>query len=155
MNSFLSFEKKAYQWMAANGIVLLRISIGLVFFWFGIQKYFPGMSSAEELAMLTVSKITFGLIHEALIMPILATWEVLIGLTFITGYFMRIALPLLFLQMIGTFMPLFLFPAESFVPPPFIPTLVGQYIIKNIVIVTGAMVIGAYYQGGITIKRNH
>ncbi len=149
----MSFEKKAYQWMAANGIVLLRISIGLVFFWFGIQKFFPGMSSAEELASQTLDKLTFGLIKESLAMPLLASWEVLIGLTFISGYFMRIAIPLLFLQMIGTFMPLFLFPAESFVPPPFIPTLVGQYIIKNIVIVTGAMVIGAYYQGGITVSK--
>ena len=153
MKSLFSFEKKAYDWMAANGIVLLRISIGLVFFWFGIQKFFPGMSSAEELARQTVEKLTFGLIHESLIMPILATWEVLIGLTFITGYFIRIALPLLFLQMIGTFMPLFLFPAESFLPPPFIPTLVGQYIIKNIIIVTGAMVIGAYHRGRINIIR--
>ena len=49
--------------------------------------------------------------------------------------------------------PLFLFSAESFLSAPFIPTLVGQYIIKNIVIVTGAMVIGAYYQGGITVRK--
>ncbi len=141
------FETKAYQWMAGNGIVLLRISIGIVFFWFGIQKFFPGLSSAEDLASRTIEALSFGLVGPKVSMPILATWEVLIGLTFMFRYLMRIAIPLLFIQMIGTVMPLFLFPAETFVPPPLVPTLIGQYIIKNIVIVTGAMVVAAHYKG--------
>ncbi len=136
-----------YQWMAKRGILLLRISIGIVFFWFGIQKFFPGLSSAEELASRTIETMSFGLIQQQVSMPILATWEVLIGLLFIFGYRMRLALPLLFVQMLGTIMPLFLFPAETFVPPPLVPTLIGQYIIKNIVIVTGAMVVGAHHMG--------
>ncbi len=147
MEKLLLFEKQAYNWMARNGITLLRISIGIVFFWYGIQKFFPGLSSAEDLATLTIEKMTFGLVTQAASMPLLAIWEVIIGLTFITGYFMRIALPLLLLQMIGTFMPLFIFPEKSFEVLPFIPTLTGQYIIKNIVVVTGAFVVGAYQQG--------
>ncbi len=131
--------------MAKWGISLLRISIGIVFFWFGIQKFFPGLSSAEELASKTIESLSFGLIQQQISMPLLATWEVLIGLLFISGYWMRFALPLLLLQMAGTVMPLFLFPAETFLPPPLVPTLIGQYIIKNIVIVTGAMVVGAHY----------
>jgi uncharacterized membrane protein YphA (DoxX/SURF4 family) len=148
-----SFETKAYQWMAKNGILLLRISIGIVFFWFGIQKFFSGLSSAEDLASRTIESMSFGLVGPKVSMPILATWEVLIGLTFMFRYLMRIAVPLLFLQMIGTVMPLFLFPAETFVPPPLVPTLIGQYIIKNIVIVTGAMVVGAYYKGLIKTSK--
>ncbi len=147
MDRILLTEKKAYGWMAKNGIVLLRISIGIIFFWYGIQKYFPGLSSAEDLATLTIQKLSFGLITQALSMPILAIWEVTIGLTFITGYFMRIALPLLLLQMIGTFMPLVIFPDKSFEVFPLIPTLTGQYIIKNIIVVTGAFVVGAYHRG--------
>ena len=148
-----SFETKAYQWMAKNGILLLRISIGIVFFWFGIQKFFPGLSSAEDLASRTIESMSFGLVGPKVSMPILATWEVLIGLTFMFRYLMRIAVPLLFLQMIGTVMPLLLFPADTFVPPPLVPTLIGQYIIKNIVIVTGAMVVGAYYKGLIKTSK--
>lgn len=138
--------------MSKNGIALLRISIGIVFFWFGVQKFFPGLSSAEELASRTIETLSFGLLQKSASMPLLGAWEVLIGMTFITGYWMRLAIPLLLLQMIGTIMPLFLYPAETFVPPPLVPTLVGQYIIKNIVIITGAMVVGAYHQGLITIK---
>lgn len=148
-----TFETKAYQWMAGNGILFLRISIGIVFFWFGIQKFFPGLSSAEELATRTIETMSFGLVGPKISMPVLATWEVLIGLTFMFRYLMRIAIPLLFLQMIGTVMPLFLFPAETFVPPPLVPTLIGQYIIKNIVIVTGAMVVGAHYKGLIKVRQ--
>ncbi len=154
MSRIMQFEKKAYQWMAAKGVPLLRISIGIVFFWFGIQKFFPGLSSAEELASRTIETMSFGLIQQQVSMPLLATWEVLIGLMFIFRFWMRFALPLLFVQMVGTVMPLFLFPAETFVPPPLVPTLIGQYIIKNIVIVTGAMVVGAHYKGLIHQKTD-
>ena len=152
MQKITSFEERAFKWMANNGIILLRISIGIVFLWFGLQKFFPGLSSAEDLASRTISVITFGIVSPAVSMPVLALWESLIGLTFITGFFMRWAVPLLFLQMIGTVMPLFLFPTETFVNPPTVPTLIGQYIIKNLVVVTGAMVAGAYHKGFIVIK---
>ncbi len=152
MKNLKNVEQKAYRWMSINGIPLLRISIGIVFFWFGVQKFFPGLSSAEELASRTIETLSFGLLQKSVSMPLLGAWEVLIGLTFITGYWMRIAIPLLLLQMIGTIMPLFLYPAETFVPPPLVPTLVGQYIIKNIVIITGALVVGAYHQGMINIR---
>ncbi len=154
MVDLTSLENRAYKWMARNGIVWLRISIGIVFFWFGIQKYFPGLSSAEELATRTIETLSFGLVTKNISMPLLASWEVLIGLLFITGYWMRFAIPLLFVQMLGTVMPLFLFPAETFVPPPLVPTLVGQYIIKNIIIVTGAMVVGAHYKKLIITKKD-
>ncbi|MDR4987240.1 MAG: DoxX family membrane protein [Bacteroidales bacterium] len=152
MKKLTKVEQTAYRWMSKNGIALLRISIGIVFFWFGVQKFFPGLSSAEELASRTIETLSFGLLQKSASMILLGAWEVLIGMTFITGYWMRLAIPLLLLQMIGTIMPLFLYPAETFVPPPLVPTLVGQYIIKNIVIITGAMVVGAYHQGLITIK---
>ncbi len=145
-------ENKAYQWMAKHGVILMRISIGIVFFWFGIQKFFPGISSAEELATRTIEVMTFGIVRQSLGMPLLAAWEVIIGLTFIFGRFMRIAIPLLFLQMIGTVTPLFFFPADTFNAAPFLPNLVGQYIIKNLVLVTGAMIIGAYHFG-FTIRK--
>ncbi len=152
MDQLTPQENKAYQWMAKYGVTLLRISIGIVFFWFGVQKFFPGVSSAEDLATRTIEVMTFGIITQSLGMPLLAAWEVIIGLTFIFGRFMRIAIPLLFLQMIGTVTPLFFFPSETFNMVPFTPTLVGQYIIKNVVLVSGAMIIGAYHFG-FTIKK--
>lgn len=152
MENLFSFERKAYKWMSKNGVAITRIGIGIVFFWFGIQKFFPGISSAEDLATRTIEVMTFGLVGQSLSMPLLAAWEVVIGLTFIFARFMRIAVPLLFLQMAGTVTPLFFFPSETFASAPLVPTLEGQYIIKNIVLVGAAMIIGAYHLG-FTIKK--
>ena len=154
MNKIIELEQKVYNWMAKNGFSLLRISIGIVFFWYGLQKFFPGVSSAEELAAKTIEVMTFGIVTQAFSMPLLAVWEVFLGITFVTGRMMRIAVPLLFLQMAGTFMPLFLFPSETFETIIFVPTLVGQYIFKNIIIITGAMVVGARNMGLVFNKTN-
>ncbi len=60
----------------------------------------------------------------------------------------ELSLLLLALQMAGTITPLFLFPDETFSRFPIAPTLEGQYIIKNIVLIGAAMVIGATVRGG-------
>lgn len=129
-------------WMNKNGLFLLRISIGIVFVWFGVLKFFPGVSAAQDLAIRTIELLTFGLVPEVLIINGLALWEVVIGIGLITGKFMRETILLLFLQMMGTFTPIFLFPGEVFNHIPYAPTLEGQYIIKNIVIISAAIVLG-------------
>jgi uncharacterized membrane protein YphA (DoxX/SURF4 family) len=134
--------------MARYGIVLLRVSVGVVFFWFGILKFFPALSPAEDLAARTISTLTFGLIGPQISLPVLAAWEVLIGVGLITGLFMRATLLLLVLQMLGTITPLFLFPTETWTVFPIAPTLEGQYIIKNLVLVSAGIVIGATVRGG-------
>ena len=135
-------------WMARYGVVLLRISVGIVFFWFGILKFFPSLSPAEDLAARTIETLTFGIVQPGLSLPVLAAWEVAIGLGLITGKFMRVTLLLLFAQMLGTITPIFLFPSETFTAFPYAPTLEGQYIIKNVVLVSAALVIGATVRGG-------
>lgn len=141
-------DKKITKWMSQYGILLLRISMGIVFFWFGFLKFFPGISPAEGIAVRTINIITFDLLSSRTILLILAIWESIIGVGLILGIYLREVLLLLFLQMIGTFAPLFFFPAEVFTEIPYAPTLEGQYIIKNIVIVAGAIVIGATVRGG-------
>lgn len=143
INILLSTEAKATEWMRKNGDAMLRISIGIVFFWFGVLKFFPGASPAQDLAIRTIDLLTFGLLPASLIINMLALWEVLIGLGFMTGKYLKTTLLLLFAQMLGTFTPVFLFPAEVFTAIPYAPTLEGQYIIKNIVIVSAGFVIGA------------
>jgi len=130
------------EWMSRNGYLLLRISIGIVFVWFGFLKFFPGLSPAQELSIRTITLLSFGLIPDFIIINGLAFWEVLIGIGFISGKFMRETLLLLFLQMAGTFTPIFLFPNEVFTHFPYAPTLEGQYIIKNLVIVAAGIVLG-------------
>jgi uncharacterized membrane protein YphA (DoxX/SURF4 family) len=130
------------------GVPLLRIALGIVFFWFGVLKFFPNLSPAEELAARTIETISFGAVKANVSLPVLAAWECLIGLGLIFGRFLRATLALLALQMLGTFLPLVLFPQETFSIFPLAPTLEGQYIIKNVVLVGAAIVVGATVRGG-------
>ncbi len=145
---FTAIDKTVTRWMARHGVTLLRISVGIVFLWFGTLKFVPGLSPAEGLAARTIDMMTFGAMPAAVSLPLLAAWEVLIGIGFVTGRGLRAAIFLLVGQMIGTATPLFFFPRETFSTYPFVPTLEGQYIIKNIVLISAGLVVGAVVRGG-------
>ena len=151
-NLYEQTDQKLTDWMAIYGILLLRICLGIVFLWFGFLKFFPELSPAEGLVAATIPRLTFGLIRKEVFLPILATWECLIGIGLITGKFTRTTLFLLFTQMIGTVTPIFLFPDKVFTHFPYALTLEGQYIIKNIVLVSAGIVIGATVRGGAIIS---
>lgn len=123
-------------WMARNGILMLRWSLGVVFVWFGGLKT-VGMSPAQELVARTVYWFP-----PEMFIPILGWWEVLIGLGLIVRPLARMAIALLFLQMPGTFLPLILLPEICFTSIPFGLTIEGQYIIKNMVLISAAIVVG-------------
>lgn len=142
------FDLAITQWMAKRGLLLLRISIGIIFLWFGGLKYFEGLSPAEDIAIQTIRTITFGFVSDQFILYGLATWEVLIGIGLLFRVFLRQTLLLLYLQMIGTFMPVFLFPQEVFHIFPYSLTMEGQYIIKNVVVLSAGIVLGATVRGG-------
>lgn len=134
--------------MARFGMPGLRLSLGVVFFWFGVLKFFPGLSPAQDLAARTIEVLSLGLVPPVVSVPALAAWECAIGLGLITGRWLRATLFLLLAQMLGTITPLALFPAETFTRFPYAPTLEGQYIIKNLVLVSAALVLGATVRGG-------
>ena len=140
-------------WLDRAGIVVLRLGLGLVFLWFGVLKFVPGLSPAQDLATRTIERLTLGAGGPDVSLPILAAWECLIGLGLLSGRFLRATLFLLAVQMLGAATPLVLFPAETFTQFPYAPTLEGQYIIKNVVLVGAAMVIGATVRGGATVSR--
>lgn len=131
------------RWMAGNGILLLRVSIGIIFVWFGALKLVPGLSPAEGLIR---SSLPF--LPMSLFLPFLAIWEIAIGLGFISGRYMRLTILLLFLQMPGTVSPLLLRPDLAFTALPLGLTLEGQYMIKNLIIISAGLVIGATVRGG-------
>lgn len=134
--------------LAKWSVPVLRIGLGIVFLWFGALKLFPGLSPAQDLAARTISDLTFGAVGPAVSLPVLAAWEVVIGLGLISGRFLRATLFLLAVQMVGTLMPLILYPSETFTRFPYAPTLEGQYIIKNVVLIGAAMVVGSTVRGG-------
>jgi uncharacterized membrane protein YphA (DoxX/SURF4 family) len=136
------------RWMAREGVILLRVSLGIVFFWFGALKFFPNLSPAQELATRTMVALTFGRVQPEVSLPALAVWECLIGAGLLSGLCMRATLLLMYVQMAGTITPMFLFPDEVFLRFPYAPTLEGQYIIKNLVLISAGVVIGATVRGG-------
>ena len=135
-------------WMARYGLTILRVSVGIVFLWFGFIKFFPGLSPAQDLATRTIEILSLGLLPAKTALFILAAWETIIGVGLLFGLFLRGTLFLLFLQMLGTLTPVLLFPNEVFTQIPYAPTLEGQYIIKNMVLISAGLVLGATVRGG-------
>jgi len=141
--SFDKIDRIITRWMARYGLTIMRIGLGLVFFWFGALKLVPGLSPAEELVRNTIY-----IVDPDIFLPILAVWEMLIGLGLIFGKFMRATLLLLFLQMPGTALPLLILPEVCWTVFPYGLTLEGQYIIKNLVLIGAGLVLGGTVRGG-------
>lgn len=131
------------HWMARYGLLIMRLGLGVVFFWFGALKLVPGLSPAEDLVRHTIY-----FVDPDLFLPVLAVWEMLIGLGLITGKWMRLTLLLLFLQMPGTALPLVLLPEVTWTVFPYGLTMEGQYIIKNLALIGAALVLGGTVRGG-------
>jgi len=152
MNVFKSIYERIdiplTNWMADNGIKLLRWSIALIFIWFGGLKFFPGASPAEQLAGSSIEILTFGLVPASMGLPVLAAWEVLIGVGMLLPKYMRFTILLLYVQMAGTFSPIVIMPDVVFAQFPLVLTIEGQYILKNFIVITAALVIGATVRGG-------
>jgi len=127
--------------VSRQSLFLLRISIGLIYLWFGALKFFHGYSPAEDLAINTINKLTFALIPQPVNIILLAIWECSIGIFLITGKSLRTVLIFLFVHMACTFTPLLFFPSLSFNYPPYGFTLVGQYIMKNLIVICAALVL--------------
>ncbi len=135
------------RFMHRWGTVALRYSLAAIFIWFGLLKPL-GLSPAEELVLATVDWMPVlsprGWLH------LIGWWEVLIGVTFLFRATIRLAIALLAMQMVGTFLPLVMLPEVSFQEGrlPYGLTLEGQYIIKNLLILSAAIVIGGTVRGG-------
>ena len=122
-------------------ISFLRISIGIIFIWFGALKFLDGVSPAQELAVNTVDLLTFGLLKPKLILIGLALFEVFIGLGLVCNIFISYTIYALVFQMLGTLTTFVLFPDVLFLKLPFFLSFEGQYIMKNFIIISAALVI--------------
>ena len=144
---FDRIDTQITRWMADYSLYVLRFGLGVIFFWFGALKLVPGLSPAEQLVRNTIY-----FFDPDLFLPVLAIWEMLIGLGFLVGLFtnrfQRATILLLFLQMPGTALPLVILPEVCWTSFPFGLTLEGQYIIKNLAVIGSALVLGATVRGG-------
>lgn len=123
--------------MQKYGINLLRISLGIVFLWFGVLKVI-GQSPVEYLIAQTYS-----FLPAKEFIYFLGVWEIIIGLGLLFKVSLRPTLMLLLLQMAGTFVAPLLNPALFFKDSNLLLlTTEGEFVVKNLVLVAGALVIG-------------
>lgn len=134
------WEFRLRDFISRNSVKMLRGSLAAIFCWFGILKLVSGVSPAEHLAGETLQALSLGLIRPALGVPLLGVLELAIGVAVLFWANARFTIPVLLLHLAGTVTPMLLFPHETFSTFP-VPTLVGQYILKNVVLIAAALAI--------------
>jgi len=130
---------------ADTAMNIFSASIGIIYLWFGALKFLHSYSPAEALALQTINKLTFNLLADNFSLLTLAVWECFIGIALIFRLWMKPVLIIMFVHMFFTFAPFVFFPAVTFSHPPFGFSLVGQYIMKNIVIISGGYLLWQHF----------
>ena len=118
----------------------------MIFVFFGALKLFPGVSPAEGLVMEAIEAMTFGLVPGRAGVAFTGAIEVALGVLLVTGRLRRLTIYLLGLELVGILAPLVLLPTRLF--EGVMPTLEGQYVLKDIILFAGGMVLAATIRGG-------
>lgn len=138
---YFHYERQVSLYLKRRSIFLLRFSLGIIFFWYGLLKVLD-ISPVEEL----VERATHWIGAKDFV-HFLGIWEMVIGICLFNRKLQRIGLILLFMQFPGTFLPLFTNPEDCFTIIPFGLTLEGQYVFKNLVLISAALVlVGALHK---------
>jgi uncharacterized membrane protein YkgB len=140
-------EGFVHGWLMLHSITVLRIAMGLVFLGFGVLKFVPGLSPAGGLVEATITRMTFGIVPPEVGLVTTALLECAIGISLITRRWLRLTVYLLVLELAGILSPLVLLPGRMFSGPHHAPSLEGQYVLKDIVLVAAAMVIATQFRG--------
>jgi putative oxidoreductase len=132
--------ERTADWLARYSVDILRVSLGVVFLLFGALKFVPDASPAEALVERTVDTLSFGIVSGQTAVVLTAIAECVIGITLITGRFLRLGLLVLGGSMVGIMSPLVLFFTDLV---PDTPTLEAQYVFKDIVLVAAGLVVAS------------
>ncbi len=123
--------------MARYGVGLLRGSLAVIFVWFGLLKVL-GLSPVAGLVAHTIYWFS-----PEVFIPILGWWEIVVGVGLLLHFALRLTLFLFWLQLIGTFLVLVFLPDVAFQGGNlFLLTLEGEFVIKNLILITAGIVIG-------------
>lgn len=139
----LDIDQKIIDFFKKLSVPMARIGLFVIFFWFGILKVI-GMSPASPLVQALFER-TISFMPFDVFIVLFGLFECLIGILFLIRGLERLAIVLLFSHMITTFMPLIMVPLATW-GSFMVPTLEGQYIIKNLVIIAASITIGANMQ---------
>ena len=156
LRRFIALENVMHRLLVRHSISALRISVGAIFLGFGMLKYFPGVSPAEMLTADTTDVLFLGLIPSSVAIYIVATMECFVGICLLSrsGALMRVAIWVLAALLVGILSPLVIEPGRLFAGPYGAPTLEGQYVLKDIILVAAGMVIAAAtFRGGRLVRE--
>ena len=120
---------------------LIRLSLGLIYFHFGFLKFYPDLSPAEVIASYTAQKMSLHWLDSVTVLWLIAVLECVIGLGFLFNVWLRWIGLLFFFHMAATFVPIFILPEFAFKFAPLAPTIEGQYVLKNFVLVAAGWVL--------------
>ncbi|MGI8911209.1 MAG: DoxX family membrane protein [Rubrobacteraceae bacterium] len=138
---FDEMDERVIRLLSRYGILFLRVSLGLTFVWFGALKVFDVSPVAELVA---------GVVYwvpPALFVPFLGVWEILVGIGLLSGRFLRVTLLFFLMQMAGTFLVLLVKPEVAFQGYNLLLlTTEGEFVIKNLVLISGGLVVGSTVQ---------
>jgi uncharacterized membrane protein YkgB len=148
-----NWEQGYAEWASTHGVAILRVTLGLIFVWFGVLKFCPGLCDVEVLAGKTIHVLTLGLLPLKIGIWLLGFVECLIGVGLISGQAMRLTLFALMLHLAGTFLPMAIYPGETWKHFPYAPTLVGQYILKNLILLAAGVVVAGRVFGRATVLQ--
>lgn len=140
-------ETRLMYWLTEYSMVLMRVSLGLVFLIFGVLKFIPEASPAEDLSVRTLDTMTFGLLQGDLARVLIAMVETLVGILLLTRLFLKAGVMLLGFALIGILAPLVLFLGELFPGPDHYPTLEAQYVLKDVVLGAAGLVVALRARG--------
>jgi len=136
-----AFDVRIIHFFRRIFIPVARFALFAVFFWFGLLKVIglsPASGLVEDLFVRTIPFMGFDMF-----LVLFGLFECIIGILFLIKGVERIVIPLLFVHMVTTFGPLFLLPEETW-SAFLVPTLEGQYIIKNLVIIATGIGIASH-----------
>lgn len=145
---FLAVEDHLHAFAVRRGFTLLRTAFGFVFLLFGGLKFFPGLSPAQDIAQQTTGILFLHLVPSGTGLLLVAVMECTVGLCLLTGRYLRQAVWLLAATMVGILSPLVLLSGQLFDGPHHLPNLLGQYILKDVILAAGVLVMAAHTRGG-------
>ena len=138
----MRLDRAAREFLGRVGPLLLRLSLGIVFVWFGLLKVF----SASAVGGLVATTVPF---ESSWFVPVLGAVEAVIGLAFVTGVFVRAMLPVFVLHLAGTFLVLIELPEVAFENDnPLMLSIVGEFVVKNLVLLSAGLVVASGGRAG-------
>jgi putative oxidoreductase len=140
---FADLEQRAVALLRRVGVPLLRISLGVVFVWFGALK----IANVTPVGDLVAGTLPF--VDPVWFVPFLGGVEVALGLGLLLGRAITVISAVLVGHLCGTFLVLVMQPELAFQNGnPLLLTTIGEFVVKNVVLIAAALVLAARLHHG-------